>query len=369
MRAATFFAPLLALCALVTAAGCAGSLPDINLPPVREIAPAREFPSLRDYRGIIDCRLRPTGITQSKLADLAHDAQIDFVCLGDRAREGSADYGIAGFTGELLIVPGASFSAGNDGAEVIGLNLRHPIDPHLSAAAIIEAIHRQNGLAVAAAPAEFRSPDDYALADAMEVYSLADAWSAQSPAAMYTRALLLGPDRFFSALDLRSDRNFAAYDTMARGARISLIAGLGSERALSVLGTRVGTFRQLFEVCTTHILASERQIDPLTDALRRGHSYVSFDILGYVPDFAFYAESGGSKVMMGDEASFSSGTKLKVELPASADEIAIFHDGVRAASTENASDFEYSPTQPGAWRVEAYRRGRPWILSNPVYLR
>src|SRR5208337_147652 len=241
----------------------------VDLPPAREVQPAREFPDLRDYRGIVDCRPGESGVPQAKLADLAHDAQIDFICLTDHARPGSSDYGIGGFTGETLIVPGASFPAGATGAEIVGLNIHDPIDPNAPPPAIVEAIHRQNGVAVAVAPSRFGSANDYALADAMEVYNLRKAWAAENPATRYMRAVFFDAGHSFSDLDLRSEGNLAKYDQMAAGARVTLLAGMGGEENLSVLGAKVGTFQQLFQVFTTHVLAPEREIDPIVDALKR----------------------------------------------------------------------------------------------------
>ena len=126
---------------------------------------------------------------------------------------------------------------------------------------------------------------------------------------------------------------------------------------------------QLFETYTTHILTTERQIDPIVDALKHGHSYVSFDFLGYVPSFAFFAQAADRKIMMGDEVSMAAGLKLKVETPATADKIVIIGDGAEVASADNVSTFEFTPTAAGAYRVEAFRGGHPWIYSNPIYVR
>jgi hypothetical protein len=351
--------------AALLCASCAAPLPSTELPPTREVGPAREFPELRDYRGIVDCRIRPLG--QEAVADLAKNAQMDFIVLGDRARPGDTDYGVPGFTSEILFIPGAAFEVG--GSEIVGINLKTRIVPGKSPADLIGAIHEQGGLAIAVEPARFNSSDDFALADAMEIYNQRAAWEAQSPRALFWRALLTSTDRFLLHLDEIGSRNLAMYDTMAKGARVTLLAGMGPADNLAVLGSRVATFQQLFLFFTTHVLAPERSNDPIVDGLKRGHVYVSFDLLGYVSDFAFYAESGGQKVTMGDEAQFAPGLALKAELPAPAERIVLLRDGVEVTSAENASAFEFAPQGPGAYRLVAYRKDRPWILSNPVYVR
>ena len=44
-------------------------------------------------------------------------------------------------------------------------------------------------------------------------------------------------------------------------------------------------------------------------------------------------------------------------------------DGTEVATADNASTLEFAPKSPGAYRIEAYRSGKLWILSNPVYVR
>ena len=357
--------------AIVAVAGCAGPLPTTQLPPTRLVAPALEFPQFRDYRGVVDCRMKEEGLDESQVADLARNAQIDFVMIGDPAGPGAGDYGIGGFTNQILFIPGATFTV--DGGEIVGVNLRQPIDPSRPAADLIGAIHDQGALAIAADPGGFKSVADYALADAMEVYNQHQAFASASPTALYWRAMFFQSDRFLLDLAPRPDANLALYDTMTAGARVTLVSGMGAPDNLSVMGSKVGTYEQLFLFYTTHLLAHERSVDALMDAMHRGRAYVSFDILGYVGEFAFFAQSGdantGARTMMGDEVRLENGLMLKAELPANADRIVMLKDGAQVASAGDAMDLEFAPKAAGAYRVEAWRRGHLWIVSNPVYVR
>jgi hypothetical protein len=362
MAAATMRALILGL-AILCATGCGGSIPSTDLPAGREVAPALEFPDLRDYRGVVDCKMKQSGLDQSKLADIARTAQIDFIFLGDYAEKNSSDFGIGGFTSDVLFIPGASFKVG--GGEIVALNLAHPIDESRD---LIGQIHDQHGLALAANLAAFNSPDQYALADAAEIYNVDSAWRAHSSLALYLRGVFFGADHFFASLDTLPD-DVELYDRLAAGARVALVSGAGAAPNMTVMGTHVGTFEQIFQIYTTHIIATERQTDPIVDALKHGHAYVSFDFLGYVPNFMFFAEAGGRKIMMGDEVTITPGLKLKVELPAAADKVVILGNGSEFASGTNVSSFEFAPTGGAVYRAEAYRGGHPWIYSNPIYVR
>lgn len=180
---------------------------------------------------------------------------------------------------------------------------------------------------------------------------------------------LFGTDHFLSSLEVRHDANFALYDKITSGARVTMVAGFGQPDDLSVLGAKVGTMQQLLLFYTTHLIARERDTTPILEALRLGHSYVSFDYLGYVGAFAFFAQNGEARTMMGDEVHSAPGLVLKTEMPANADRIVMYQNGAEVASAENASTLEFAPKAPGAYRIEAYRKGRMWILSNPVYVR
>ncbi len=353
--------------ATVFAAGCSAPLPSTELPPARYIQAAPEFPGFHDYRGIVDLPIKTSGMDQSGIADLAKTAQIDFIFLADRVQAGDSDFGIAGFSNDILFITGGAFDV--DGSRIIGVNLHEPVKPNLAPNDLISAIHDQGGLAIAADPAKFASSEDCALADAIEVYNQRSTFLAQSPTTLYLRAIFFGTDHFLSGLDLRPDANLALYDRMTAGARVSMLAGMGAADNLNVFGTKVGTLPQLFLFCTTHLLARERDTAPILEALRLGHSYASFDYLGYVGAFAFFARVGDTTTMMGDEVRLAPGLALKTELPAPADRIAMYQNGAEVASAENASTLEFAPKSPGAYRIEAYRNGKMWILSNPVYVR
>jgi len=370
-RDSYFVAALIVTVFALAIAGCSAPLPSTELPPARFIAPVPEFPGVLDYRGIFNFKMKPTGLDQPGVADLAKAAQIDFIILGDRVKAGEADYGIPGFTSEILFISGGSFESG--GGEIVGVNLREMIHPNLGTADLIGAIHDQGGLAIAAQPTKFANTADFALADGIEVYNQRDTWREQSAASLYLRAIFSGTDRFLASLDIRPDANLALYDKMAAGARMTMLAGLGAPDDMTVLGSKIGTTPQLMLFYTTHLLARERSQDPLLEAIKRGHSYVSFDFLGYVGQFSFFAQVGdannGTKTLMGDEVQMAPGMVLKAELPDVADRIVLYRNGLESKSVESATNLDFVPASAGAYRIEAYRNGHPWILSNPVYVR
>lgn len=145
-----FFQCTLLTIAAVTVIGCSSPLPTTELPPARYIQSAPEFPGFHDYRGIVDLPIKASGMDQSGIADLAKTSQIDFIFLADRVRPGDTDFGIGGFTSDILFIAGGAFEVG--GSQIIGVNLHEPIKPNLTPNDLISAIHDQGGLRLRPTP-------------------------------------------------------------------------------------------------------------------------------------------------------------------------------------------------------------------------
>ena len=108
------------------------------------------------------------------------------------------------------------------------------------------------------------------------------------------------------------------------------------------------------------------------DAMEQGRLFIGHDNLAPSNGFRFAFEGKtGQVVHMGKELLFEPGV-LTVRLP-SKGLIKILRNGSRWAVAEGTS-LEKNIEAPGVYRVEVYRNQflfgwRPWIFSNPVYLR
>ena len=106
----------------------------------------------------------------------------------------------------------------------------------------------------------------------------------------------------------------------------------------------------------------------LWEALSEGRGYVAHDIL---------ADSGGTRcgailpdgrrLLMGEEAIFAPGTVMSLALPREAEVRWIANGETRLR--ENTDRLAARPAGPGVYRYEVRLDGRPWIFTNPFYLR
>ncbi|MBI1320261.1 MAG: histidinol phosphatase [Candidatus Hydrogenedens sp.] len=125
---------------------------------------------------------------------------------------------------------------------------------------------------------------------------------------------------------------------------------------------------------STHVLAGELTEDAIRDALRNGHAYIAHDWMCDPTGFVYGTQQDGTEGLaglMGDEIAASPTLQLVAEAPVACDYVLI-KDGAEV-SRAHGREFSYKPDGPGVYRLEAWlnvdTEDRPWIYTNPVYIR
>jgi len=128
-----------------------------------------------------------------------------------------------------------------------------------------------------------------------------------------------------------------------------------------------------FRNVSTHILARELTETAIRSALRGGHAYVSHDWMCDPTGSLFELTSAadGLSVVMGDEVTFAPGQKLVARFPVFC-HIRLLSGG-RLLTEQSGDRLEHQIKSPGVYRVEAWLEvggeERPWLYSNPIYVR
>ena len=131
-----------------------------------------------------------------------------------------------------------------------------------------------------------------------------------------------------------------------------------------------------FQNVSTHILAPELSEAAIRAALRDGHAYVSHDWMCDPSGFFFGLITGekgetGPPVMMGDLVKFTAGQKLVARFPAMC-HMRLLSAG-KVVVEKSGESREFAVDSPGVYRVEGWLEvggeRRPWIYSNPIYVR
>jgi len=107
-------------------------------------------------------------------------------------------------------------------------------------------------------------------------------------------------------------------------------------------------------------------------AMKNGNLFIGHDNLGSTRGFRFSFQGEGKTFLpMGEEAEYCPGV-VNINVP-TIGLIRVIRNGARITE-EVGTSLQYQVTRPGVYRVEVYKKvavfgWRPWIFSNPVYLR
>jgi hypothetical protein len=125
-----------------------------------------------------------------------------------------------------------------------------------------------------------------------------------------------------------------------------------------------------FRDVTTHILAPELTESALRAALQQGHAFVSHDWMCDATGFSFTL-SPAAAAIMGDEVKIAPNQKLAAQFPVPC-HMRLLRNG-KLVSEAQGDHLEYAVEGAGVFRVEGWLtldgEERPWIYSNPIYVR
>lgn len=277
----------------------------------------------------------------------------------------------------LLLLPGAGPAAS---AHTVGT------------AQVLEGQRARGGLSFVAYPHEFQSWDAAAY-DGVEVYNL------------YTNTKKINyfvtffdwlwsywsyPELMFARFYERPAAALAKWDelTATQNRKLVAVAGpdahsnvgfqLGDRTGKSLIGVHLDPYERTFGVVRNHVLLEREKpltTETLTGALRNGHSYIAFDLFGDSDGFFFGAENGRDQKIMGDEIELLDGVRLVVETPVRS-RVQLYKDGRVIRDEVGSSRQQFPVAERGVYRVEVYLPqlgplvwGKPWIISNPIYVR
>jgi hypothetical protein len=243
---------------------------------------------------------------------------------------------------------------------------------------------------IAAYPEQFKSLDAPGL-KGVEVYNVFTNAKQINPVVAFFDVLWSQrsyPALIFALYLQRPDEDLKRWDQALGQSRLTATAGndahanvgisLQDSSGKSLLGIQLDPYETSFRLVRLHVLVEQNKaLDAtrLLDAVKAGHCFIGFDFLGDSAGFSFEAENGGERKIQGDEISLKNGTRLRVQTPV-ASRIVLFKNGAVLADETAISAKEIALTERGVYRVEVYLpqlgnlvSTKPWIISNPIYVR
>ena len=351
----------------------------------------------REYKGVIHVHSflggHSTGTFQEIIAG-AKTNQLDFVIMTEHTESGfdTSALTLSGIHEGVLFVNGNEVETAS-GDRLLAI----PGDASLSGpskhttAEILSSIHGRNGLAIIAYPEQFGDSATTA-ADGIEVYNLFTNARKINRVVAFFDALWSHhsyPDLLFANYLQRPDQSLSKWDEMLRQKKLVATAGNDSHSNVGLtlndssgnirLGFKLDPYETSFHLVRVHVLvprtANAFDSNQLLAALRSGHCFIGFDLLGDTSGFRFEAANASGTKLPGDDVAFQSDTRLKILTPVSS-RIRIMKDGQLISEENDVKSVDWKVAERGIYRVEVYLSqlggpagDQPWIISNPIYVR
>lgn len=289
----------------------------------------------------------------------------------------------------VLFVNGNEVSTTNDDRLLV-----LPGEAALANSAATQDVTRDAGqrgaTAFVAYPEEFKSWDVNGL-NGVEVFNVYTNARRINPVVAFFDVLWSRrsyPELIFALYYERPDENLKKWDQASTRARSTALAGNDAHSNIGVslrdssgntlLGIQLDPYEVSFRLVRLHVFVEQNKpLDQasLLEAIKAGHCFIGFDFLGDTSGFSFRAESDGETKIQGDEIALKNDTKLKIKTPV-AGRVLLFKDGTLIAEESGVTVREFPVTEPGIYRVEVYlpqlgklAAEKPWIISNPIYVR
>lgn len=130
-------------------------------------------------------------------------------------------------------------------------------------------------------------------------------------------------------------------------------------------------YARSFRHVSTHLLLDEVTPEDVWEALGASRAYVAFDWIADPTGFVYQAVCGDKTWPMGAEVPLAEGLRLRAEAPL-AGQFKLLRDG-KVIVDQQAGALDVALEEAGVYRVEVWQplagEARPWILTNPIYVR
>jgi hypothetical protein len=324
--------------------------------------------------------------TVEELAAAARDAGLRWIVITDHDTLNGRPY--QGYIHGVLVIVGYEITP--DRNHFLALHVDTVIDRRLPPQDFIDEVYARGGFGIIA------HPDEQVKNDFKDIYRWDD-WSVDGPRAREGRPvgielwnamsdwaehltprtkelLVFFPRRGLSG---PTAATLAWWDRLnATGRRTFGVGGVDAhalKRRAPWGQITILPYHWMFRTLTNYLLLPEplspdaaTAVHQVYGALAAGRHYFVNRLDGPCPALTFYAGRGDERWQIGDTASLAGGPLVLVADTGLDAELRLIHNGQPIAVGRRA--LRQPITQPGVYRLEGRRRGRPWLFSNPIYV-
>lgn len=326
-----------------------------------------------------------------EIARAAAGAGLDFVCLNDHDYLTDALHlEEEGFYGDVLVLVGLEI--GKRFHHYLAYDLREMVKSHgLTPQEVIDRVKAQDGFGFLAHPFEKGMPfseksmaytwNDLSVTGytGVCIWNYTSRWKERVKTALHGLFLLT-----FKSLSLKPPSRWTLtfWDNLCQQRKVVAVGGSdahGSHFTYALIHFTPLSYEHLLSTVNIHVLLKkqmskdlERAKKEVYGAMKEGRLFIAHEKIAQAKGFRFsFHADAGSVLVMGEEAPFEPG-ELIIKVPRDG-EIRLLKDG-KPEKTWRGREAVHNVAEKGVYRVEVYRHifpfgWRPWIFSNPIYLR
>ena len=320
------------------------------------------------FRGVFHVHTRYShdslGSIQSVIKTASKE-NFDFVVVTDHnSLKGKFDKALLGRPKPLIIF-GNEISTSDGHLVALGIDkeIPTPVEPQSA----IDQIHQEGGYAVLAHPVCKRTSwKDWNVTnyDAIEVYNFACDFYDSNKVMLAAKSLLLPPDWFIRKIAKTPEESLRKWDELLFSKQVAGIGAADSHVCCRVFGFPLIRYSLSFRSVTTYVYAKSLSEKDILEALIHGKSFIAFESRGFAKKFRFTAKTAQGQFKPGSVVISEAPVTLAVELPIAA-QIRLIHNGEQVA-VKKGKTLVFPAKDSGIYRVEVFRNGKIWILSNPI---
>jgi hypothetical protein len=322
----------------------------------------------------------------------ARENEIDILMLTDHENLDARQSGQEGWHGNVLLIAGEEICPSQFN-HYLAFGVREPLSRFFSAEtppqSIIDRVRDEGGVGIIAHPdhigTELFHVKQYAWKHwPVSGFAGMGIWDFMTDWQLSLCGYLKGLASYcFPAIFLRGplEETLKRWDELNQNGKITGIGELDNhDTPYRFLGRTwsVFPFRKAFRFIRTHFMLQDplryqkdSDIESVYQALRKGRVFISMDYFRSARGFSFTISLDGQELHLGDETAFRDSALARIRTPYPG-RICLLRDGARIAETTGVT-LEAELREKGVYRVEVYNRFwgayRPWIFSNPIYLR
>ncbi len=343
----------------------------------------RKIGDWHHYSGAIHVHTTESDGTKAfeEVVAIGREAGLDFIMFADHMTLSNREQGKEGLYGDLLAVVGYEHNDREDNHHYLLFGSPRVYPEDLAPLEYVAAGATDGAIGIMAHPDEVRDRlaeyppypwKDWTVSGftGLEIWNQMSEWMERLT--KYNKLLMAFSPR--KSMVAPSDRVLKKWDELNTTGKVVGVASVDAHAFVQKVGflrVQIFPYKVHFRCLRTHVIlprpmskdfeTAKRQ---LYDAIRDCRVYVSNMRWGDADRFEFRGESSDDAVVSGGELPAVADTRLYVNLPERAT-VKLVHNGQKILQTMTDS-LEYKVSQPGIYRVEAWKGRRGWIFSNHI---